>query len=212
MSETRQRDKITAIARSLFERGLTFGSTGNISVRTSDGWLMTPTGSSLGSLLPDKISKLDSAGQWVDGDKPTKESFLHLAMYRQRQNAQAIVHLHSTYSVAVSCLDSIDCANALPPLTAYYQMRVGQLPMLPYFPPGAESLAKAVEDIAGKHHAILLANHGPIVAGSSLESATDAIEELEQTARLFLLLDGKATRPLSDAQVADIEKRFPRSC
>jgi len=211
MSEASQRDKITTTARSLFERGLTFGSTGNISIRTSDGWLMTPTGSSLGTLLPDRISKLDSEGQWVDGDKPTKESFLHLAMYRQRPKAQAIVHLHSTYSVAVSCLDNVDCANALPPLTAYYQMRIGQLPMLPYFPPGAESLARAVEDIASKHHAILLANHGPIVAGSSLESAADAVEELEQTARLYLLLDGKATRPLTDAQVADIEKRFPRS-
>lgn len=173
---------------------------------------MTPTGSSLGNLLPDKISKLDLKGQWVSGDKPTKESFLHLAMYRQRPKAQAIVHLHSTYSVAVSCLDGIDCANALPPLTAYYQMRIGKLPMLPYFPPGAEALARAVEDIAGKHHAILLANHGPIVAGSSLESATDAIEELEQTAQIYLLLDGKPIRPLSDSQAAEIDKRFPKSC
>jgi ribulose-5-phosphate 4-epimerase/fuculose-1-phosphate aldolase len=160
--ETRARDEICDTGLSLFSRGLTFGSTGNISVRLADGgWLMTPTNASLGRLDRARLSKFDAAGRLVAGDAPTKEAFLHFCMYGQRSDARAVVHLHSTHSVAVSLLADIDPRDALPPLTAYFVMRVGRLPLAPYFPPGDEQLAKAVAALAGAHHAVLLANHGP---------------------------------------------------
>lgn len=207
--EAKAREQICQTAASLFERGLTHGSTGNISVRLRDGgWLMTPTGSSLGTLDPAKISKLDPGGQHISGDKPTKEAFLHTTMYDQRPASGAVVHLHSTYSVAVSCLADIDHHNCLPPITAYYAMRVGKLPLVPYYPPGDEALADAVGELASEHHAVLLANHGPVVAGNSLSAATDAIEELEETARLFLLLQGQRLRTLTGEQVEELQRRF----
>lgn len=209
MNETQAREFIAEIGRSMFERRLTFGSSGNISVRIDGGWLMTPTGSSLGRLDPAKLSKLDDTGKLVAGDAPTKESFLHLAMYRERDKAGAVVHLHSTHSVAVSCLHGIDHDDVLPPITAYYVMRVGKLPLVPYFAPGDMALGEAVGRLAAKHSAMLLANHGPVVAGTSLSAAVDAIEELEETARLYLLLHGRPTRYLSQEQIADLKRRFP---
>ena len=209
MSDAAIRDQIARFGKSIFDRGLTAGSSGNISVRTDDGWLMTPTGSSLGNLDPARISKLDDAGKHVGGDAPTKESFLHVAMYEQRPKAGAVVHLHSVHSVAVSCMADIDVADVLPPLTAYYVMRIGTLPLIRYFPPGDLDLAKAVREMASKHHAVLLANHGPVVAGTSLEDAVYATEELEETAKLYLLLQHMKTRPLTAAQVAELRKRFP---
>ncbi len=209
MSETRLRERMVRLAASLFERGLTFGSSGNLSVRLDDGWLMTPTGSSLGELDPARLSRLDEQGRPISGDPPTKEAFLHTAMYARRPRAGAIVHLHSTWSVAVSCLRDIDPEDVLPPLTAYYVMRVGVLPLIPYFPPGDLDLAKAVGEMASRHHAVLLANHGPVVAGKSLDDAVQATEELEETAKLFLALQGMKTRPLTAGQVAEIRRRFP---
>ena len=209
MSETRLRERMVRLAASLFERGLTFGSSGNLSVRLDDGWLMTPTGSSLGELDPARLSRLDEQGRPISGDPPTKEAFLHTAMYARRPRAGAIVHLHSTWSVAVSCLHDIDPKDVLPPLTAYYVMRVGVLPLIPYFPPGDLDLAKAVGEMASRHHAVLLANHGPVVAGKSLDDAVQATEELEETAKLFLALQGMKTRPLTAGQVAEIRRRFP---
>jgi ribulose-5-phosphate 4-epimerase/fuculose-1-phosphate aldolase len=208
-TETRLRDDIARLARSLFDRGLTFGSSGNISVRLDDGWLMTPTGSSLGELDPARISRLDAAGTHVDGDAPTKEAFLHIAMYEERAAAGAVVHLHATHSVAVSCLADVDPSDVLPPITAYYAMKVGVLPLIPYYPPGDMDLAKAVREMASKHHAVLLANHGPVVAGKSLADAVYASEELEETAKLFLMLQGMKTRFLTPEQVADLGRRFP---
>jgi ribulose-5-phosphate 4-epimerase/fuculose-1-phosphate aldolase len=208
--ESRLREEICDIGASLHDRGLTHGSTGNISVRLPDGgWLMTPTGASLGSLDPARLSLLNQNGRHVRGDKPTKEAFLHTTMYDQRPSAGAVVHLHSHHSVAVSCLKGLDPANVLPPITAYSVMRVGALALAPYFPPGDEKLADAVGALAGRHHAILLANHGPVVAGTSLAAATDAIEELEATARLYLLLRNEAINPLSAEQVAELHRRFP---
>jgi len=208
-AEARLREQIVATGASLFNRGLTHGSTGNISVALADGgWLMTPTGSSLGTLDPARLSKLDAAGRHLDGDKPTKEAFLHTTMYGARPGSGAVVHLHSTHSVAVSCIDGINHADCLPPITAYYAMRIGRLPLVPYYPPGDETLAEAVGALAGNHHAVLLANHGPVVAGSSLSAAQDAIEELEETAKLFLLLRGERVRALTDEQVAELERRF----
>jgi ribulose-5-phosphate 4-epimerase/fuculose-1-phosphate aldolase len=208
-SEHRLRERLCATARSLFERGLTHGSTGNLSVRLPDGYLMTPTGASLGDLDPARLSKLDAQGKSLSGDAPTKESFLHIAMYEERPRAQAVVHLHSSWSTAVSVLDDVDPADVLPPLTAYYVMRIGSLPLVPYHAPGDLSLAQAVRRFAGRHHAVLLANHGPVVAGSSLSAATDAVEELEATAKLHLTLHGRACRCLTPEQVAELKARFP---
>lgn len=209
-SESKLRDEICAAGASLFNRGLTHGSTGNISTRLEDGgWLMTPTGSSLGTLDPSRLSKLDATGSLISGDPPTKEAFLHATMYAERPTAGAVVHLHSTYSVAVSCLDGIDHGDCLPPITAYYVMRVGTLPLVPYYPPGDKDLAEAVGRLAGRHHAVLLANHGPVVAGTGLSAATDAVEELEETARLYLILHGRPIRTLTDSQVVELRRRFP---
>ena len=209
MSENSERDSICRLAKSLFDRGLTIGSSGNISVRLADGWLMTPTGSSMGNLEPNEISKLDLNGNLISGKSPTKESFLHIAMYDERPDSGAVVHLHSTHSVAVSCLAGINKKNVLPPITAYYVMKIGTLPLVPYFPPGDINLAKAVKEMASNHHAVLLANHGPVVAGKTLEDAVYAIEELEETARLFLLLRNMKTQYLNEKQVKTLEKLYP---
>ena len=209
MSENAERDSICRLAKSLFDRGLTIGSSGNISVRLDDGRLMTPTGSSMGNLDPNEISKLDLSGNLISGNNPTKESFLHIAMYDERPDSRAVVHLHSTHSVAVSCLADIDKKNVLPPITAYYVMKIGTLPLVPYFPPGDINLAKAVKEMASDHHAVLLANHGPVVAGKTLEDAVYAIEELEETARLFLLLKNMKTQYLNQNQVNELTKSFP---
>jgi ribulose-5-phosphate 4-epimerase/fuculose-1-phosphate aldolase len=193
----------------LFDRGLTFGTAGNISMRLEDGWLMTPTNVSLGALDPSRLSRLDEQGRHVAGDPPTKETFLHLGMYRRRATAGAVVHLHSTYSVAVSCLEGLNAEDLLPPITAYYVMRVGRLPLIPYYRPGDAGLGAAVEALADRHHAVLLANHGPVVAGTTLDAAINAMEELEETAKLFLLLQGHSVRPLTSAQVTDLRAHFP---
>jgi 3-dehydro-4-phosphotetronate decarboxylase len=211
MNETRVREDIVALGRSFFARGLTFGSAGNISVRLDDGWLLTPTNVSLGELNPDRLCRLDADGKHVSGDAPTKELPLHLVMYSSRSTAQAVVHLHSTHSVAVSCLADCDPCNVLPPITAYQVMRVGQLPLVPYMPPGDPGLADAVRPYLGKHHAVLLANHGPIVAGTSLSAAAGAIEELEETAKLHLLLRGQSVRYLSAEEIEILEGRFGNS-
>jgi len=210
MSDDRDREALCALGRSLYERGLTHGSTGNLSLRSGDGFLMTPTGSSLGTLDPSRLSVLDAAGAHVAGDAPTKEALLHLAMYRERPRDAAVVHLHSTHSVAVSLLADVDAEDVLPPLTAYYAMRIGRLRMLPYFPPGDAALAQAVGAAAARHHAILLANHGPVVSGTSLSAAADAIEELEATAKLWLLLRHERIRPLTADEAAEIARRYPR--
>jgi len=208
-TESRLREEICRIGRSLYDRGLTHGSTGNLSVCTEDGYLMTPTGSSLGTLDPARLSKLDREGRPLAGDPPTKESFLHIAMYEERPASGAVVHLHSTWSTAVSVLEDVDPADVLPPLTAYYVMRIGTLPLVPYHAPGDRSLADAVRGFAGRHHALLLANHGPVVAGSSLAAATDAVEELEATAKLHLALHGRRCRCLTPEQVAELRAKFP---
>jgi ribulose-5-phosphate 4-epimerase/fuculose-1-phosphate aldolase len=209
VSEAALRERICAIGRSIFERGLTFGSSGNISARVERGWLMTPTGVSLGELEPGRLALLDAAGRHIEGAPPTKETFLHLGMYRRRTDAAAVVHLHSTYSVAVSVLVDLDPTDVIPPLTAYYVMRVGRLPLVPYFRPGDPALGPAVEALADRHRAVLLANHGPVVAGSSLAAARDAIEELEETAKLYLLLKDRTIRPLTPEQVQDLQDHFP---
>lgn len=207
--ETRIRDEICKVGASLFDRGLTAGSSGNISVRLDDGgWLMTPTNMSLGALDPARLSRLDATGRLISGDQPTKEAFLHLSMYGERKDAAAVVHLHSSHATAVSILRDVDPNDVLPALTAYYVMRVGRLPLVPYFAPGDPDLAHAVRALASNHHAVLLANHGPVVAGTSLANAQYATEELEETAKLFLMLQNKALRLLTPEQIGDLRRRF----
>ncbi len=178
----------------------------------ADGWLMTPTNSSLGELEPGQLSKIDLSGKHVAGDPPTKEALLHRSVYDVRPKDGAIVHLHCTHAVAISCLDPSCHHNAettLPPITPYFVMRVGKLPLVPYFKPGDPKLADAIRDYAKGHRAVLLANHGPVVAGTSLSAASASIEELEETAKLHLLLQGFKLRTLSDAQVRDVEEAYP---
>jgi ribulose-5-phosphate 4-epimerase/fuculose-1-phosphate aldolase len=207
MNEIDARGQIVAAARSIFARSLTHGSTGNISVRVGDRILVTPTGSSLGTVEADDLSVIDLSGTHVDGAKPSKEAFLHAAVFRARPTAEAVVHTHSTYSAAVSCLADVDPDDALPPLTAYFAMRIGRLPLLPYHAPGDDSLGPLAEHHARTHLALLLSNHGPVVAGTSLAAAMDALEELEETAKLHLLLQGHRTRPLTSDQAADLLPR-----
>ena len=209
MSESKIRDQIAQFGRSLFMRGYGCGASGNISVKLDDGILVTPTNSCMGFLEPERISKVSFDGTHLSGDAPSKETFFHLAMYEERKGDNAIVHLHSTHSVAVSCLEGVDEENVLPPITAYYVMRIGKLPLVPYFRPGDKALADAVRKYAREHHAMLLANHGPIVSAKALDAAVYSAEELEETAKLYLLLDGRAIRPLNEDQIADLHQAFP---
>ncbi|MGF6230018.1 ribulose-5-phosphate 4-epimerase/fuculose-1-phosphate aldolase [Inquilinus ginsengisoli] len=209
MDETSLREDICRFGRSLFERGLTPGSSGNISLRLDDGgWLVTPTNASLGFLDPARLSRLDAEGRLLSGDKPTKEIPLHGALYETRGSARAIVHLHSTHSVAVSMLPGIDPKAVLPPLTAYYLMRVGATALVPYYRPGDPAVADAIRGLAGRYSSVLLANHGPVVAGESLEAAVYATEELEETAKLHLLLRGLNPRLLSPGQISELKQAF----
>ena len=201
-SADRAATEIVRVARSIFSRGLTHGRTGNVSVRVPDGILVTPTGSSLGTVTVADLSLIDEDGTHVSGPKPSKEAFLHAAVLRARPDSHAVVHTHSTYAVAVSCMRDVDQSDVLPPLTAYYVMRVGRLPLLPFHAPGDASLTALAETTASSCHAMLLRNHGPVVAGSDLPAALDALEELEETAKLFLLLRGTPVATVGDEHVA----------
>jgi 3-dehydro-4-phosphotetronate decarboxylase len=206
--EHRLREEIVHFGKSLFDRGLGAGSSGNISARLADGWLVTPTNASLGALEPARIAKLDWNGELLSGDAPSKESPLHRALYEERQGAGAIVHLHATHSAAVSCMVGLKPDDCIPPLTAYFVMKIGRLPLVPYFRPGDPALAGAIRGLARTHSAVLLANHGPVVSGRTLEAAVHAMEELEETAKLFLLLRGSAARPLDEGQIAELRRVF----
>ncbi|MGN6549852.1 MAG: 3-oxo-tetronate 4-phosphate decarboxylase [Pararhizobium sp.] len=207
-SERDLRNAIVRWGRSLFERGFTVGSSGNISVRLDDGYLMTPTNSCLGFLDAERLSRLDAGGNHVGGDRPTKEMPLHFAFYEGRPSARAVVHLHSTFATALSCLSDVDPEDAIPPVTPYVVMRVGRVPVLPYSRPGSPDVAPLVRGRAAGHAAVLLANHGPVVAGASLEAAVYAAEELEETARLVLLTRTMAVRRLTADQVAELDASF----
>lgn len=208
--EARLREQICSVAASMFARGLTAGSSGNISARLGDGRLLvTPTGSSFGALNPARLSLLDAKGRLVTGDKPTKEMPLHSAFYETRgARTGAVVHLHSTHSVAVSLLPDIDPDSVFKPLTAYSIMRLGKVKLLPYIRPGDPSMGDAVRGLAGKRSAVLLAHHGPVVAGKDLEAAAYAIEELEETAKLTLLTHGLRPKILAAQQILELVDHF----
>ena len=208
-AEARLREQICLLAKSMFDRGLTGGSTGNISARTEDGGLLvSPTGTSFGRLDPARLSRFDAAGNHVDGDRPTKEMPLHSAFYDTRSTAGAVVHLHSCHSVALSMMPDVDEDTSLPPLTPYGIMKLGRVKLLPFFLPGDPAMGEAVRGLAGKRTAVMLANHGPVVAGKDIEAACNAIEELEDTARLAMLTRGMNPRALTEAQVRALITKF----
>jgi 3-dehydro-4-phosphotetronate decarboxylase len=211
MTEQELRHQIVEQARSLFTRGYSSGSAGNISVRLDNGFLITPTNSSFGRLDPERLSLLDREGRHRDGDKPSKEWVVHRAMYLARSLAGAVVHLHAPNCMAVACLVGLDPESVLPPLTPYFVMRIGRLPLVPYFRPGDPGLADAVGRRAIDTHAMLLAHHGMIVCESDLATAVNAAEELEETARLFLTIKDRPYGQLTRSQVAELERHFPRS-
>ena len=208
-SDSALREQICLLARSLFDRGLTHGSTGNISARTDDGGLLvSPTGTSFGRLDPARLSHFDASGAHVGGDAPTKEMPLHTAFYDTRSTAGAVVHLHACHSVALSMLPRADADNFLPPLTPYGIMKLGKVTLLPFFLPGDPAMGEAVRGLAGKRSAVMLANHGPVVAGRDVEAACNAVEELEDTARLALMTRGLSPQGLTEAQVQAVVTRF----
>jgi ribulose-5-phosphate 4-epimerase/fuculose-1-phosphate aldolase len=210
MSEHAQaREGIARWSKSLFDRGLTFGSSGNISVAVADGVLITPTNACLGFLDPARIAKLDREGRHVSGDPPSKEFFLHRAFYDTQQKTGAVVHLHSTYATALSCLAELDPEDCLPSLTPYATMRVGKVRLIDYLRPGDPALGDLIRALEGRHSAVLLANHGPVVAGRDLDGAVYAMEEFEETAKLALLLRHERTRHLTVAQIAELQRAFP---
>lgn len=209
MKETKLREQICELAKSMFDRGLTGGSTGNISARTDDGGLLvSPTGTSFGRLDPARLSRFNSKGRLVSGDQPTKEMPLHSAFYDTRSQAGAVVHLHSCHSVAWSLMPDVDEDNFLPPLTPYAIMKLGKVKLLPFYRPGDPNMGDAVRGLAGKRSAVMLANHGPVVAGKDVEAACNAIEELEDTARLAIMMRGYKPNMLTDDQVSDLVTRF----
>lgn len=207
--ETALREQICLLAKSMFERGLTGGSTGNISARTEDGGLLvSPTGTSFGRLDPARLSRFDSKGLLISGDKPTKEMPLHSAFYDTRSTVGAVVHLHSCHSVAWSMMPDVDEDNFLPPLTPYAIMKLGKVKLLPFLLPGDPAMGEAVRGLAGKRSAVMLANHGPVVAGKDVEAACNAIEELEDTARLAIMMRGYEARALNAEQVNGLVEKF----
>ena len=207
--EARLREQMCLLAKSMFDRGLTGGSTGNISARTPDGGLLvSPTGTSFGRLDPGRLSRFDAAGQLVGGDAPTKEMPLHAAFYDTRASTGAVVHLHSCHSVALSMMPDVDPDNFLPPLTPYGIMKLGKVKLLPFFLPGDPAMGEAVRGLAGKRSAVMLANHGPVVAGKDVEAACNAIEELEDTSRLAMMTRGLSPRGLSEDQVQALVTKF----
>ncbi len=209
MSETKLRELICVLAKSMFDRGLTGGSTGNISARTDDGGLLvSPTGTSFGRLDPARLARFDANGRFIDGDKPTKEMPLHSAFYDTRTTTGAVVHLHSCHSVAWSMMPEVDPDNFLPPMTPYSIMKLGKVKLLPFFMPGDPAMGAAVRGLAGKRSAIMLANHGPVVAGTDVEAACNAIEELEDTAKLAMLMRGYDAKMLTAEQVNQVVTQF----
>ncbi|OAE98961.1 class II aldolase [Bradyrhizobium centrolobii] len=208
MTEARLREDIALLSRSLFERGFSVGSAGNISAALEDGLLITPTNSCLGFLDPGRISKIDHRGRHLSGDPPSKEIFLHRAFYESRSGTGAVVHLHSTFATALSCLADIDPGDCIPPITPYVVMRVGQVPLVAYVRPGDAKAGAFIRALEGRHAAVLLANHGPVVAGKDLRSAVYAAEELEETAKLTVLLRDAPVRRLDQVQIDDLKRVF----
>lgn len=205
MTEQQAREEMVRLGASFFQRGYATGSAGNLSMRLQDGTLLaTPTGSCLGALVADRLSKISEDGEWIDGDKPSKEISFHRAIYQHRPDCGAIVHLHSLYLTAYSCLEGLNVQNCIRPFTPYVVMRVGDVPVVPYYRPGDARLGEDLARLAPHYRAFLLANHGPVVTGKTLREAADNTEELEETARLIFTLGDRPIRFLTDSEVAEL--------
>ncbi|ERK07399.1 Ribulose-5-phosphate 4-epimerase [Pantoea sp. AS-PWVM4] len=205
MTEQQARLEMVQLGASFFQRGYATGSAGNLSLLLEDGNLLaTPTGSCLGELQADRLSKVTMQGEWISGDKPSKEIAFHRALYLNNPQCKAVVHLHSHYLTALSCLQGLDTENCIRPFTPYVVMRVGDVPVVPYYKPGDQRLAEDLAQLASRYRAFLLANHGPVVVGKTLREAADNTEELEETARLMFTLGDRAIRYLSDDEVAEL--------
>ncbi|MFE8046409.1 aldolase [Brenneria goodwinii] len=203
--EQQARDEMVRLGASFFQRGYATGSAGNLSLLLDDGTLLaTPTGSCLGALEADRLSKVSMSGEWISGDKPSKEISFHLSIYRNSQECKAIVHLHSTYLTAFSCLEGLDPQDAIKPFTPYVVMRVGQVPVVPYYRPGDARLGEDLAKLASHYRAFLLANHGPVVTGKDLRAAADNMEELEETAKLIFILGDRRIRYLTAKEIAEL--------
>jgi len=208
LNEHQLRQQMVLLARSMFERGYATGGAGNLSLKLPNGhFLATPTGSSFGRLIADELSVIDIDGNHISGKKPSKEAAFHLAIYRNNQDCNAIVHLHSTYLTAMSCMEGLDKDNAIRAFTPYFVMRIGELPVIPYLRPGDPKIADELTKRAGDYRAFLLANHGPVITGTSLVDAVDNAEELEETAKLAFLLKDKKIRYLTDQEVSELRGR-----
>ncbi|ORM57402.1 aldolase [Pantoea rodasii] len=205
MTEQQAREEMVQLGASFFQRGYATGSAGNLSLLLEDGNLLaTPTGSCLGELQADRLSKVTMQGEWISGDKPSKEVAFHRALYLNNLACKAVVHLHSHYLTALSCLNDLDSENCIRPFTPYVVMRVGDVPVVPYYKPGDDRLAEDLAQLAPRYNAFLLANHGPVVVGKSLREAANNTEELEETARLMFTLGDRSIRYLSDSEVAEL--------
>ncbi|EPS8492396.1 aldolase [Yersinia enterocolitica] len=205
MNEQQAREDMVKLGASFFQRGYATGSAGNLSLKLADGTLLaTPTGSCLGELNAERLSKVSLAGEWISGDKPSKEISFHRAIYLNNPVCEAVVHLHCLYLTALSCLQGLDCHNAIKPFTPYVVMRVGDVPVVPYYRPGDPRLGEALAKLAPQYRAFLLANHGPVVVGKSLREAADNMEELEETARLIFTLGDRPIRYLTDDEIAEL--------
>ncbi|MDP5254125.1 MULTISPECIES: aldolase [unclassified Vibrio] len=208
MTEQQLREQMVSLARSMFERGYATGGAGNLSLKLPNGHILTtPTGSCFGRLVAEELSVVDLDGHHLSGKKPSKEAGFHLAIYRHNIDCNAIVHLHSTYLTALSCLQGIDVDNAIRPFTPYFVMRIGKLPVIPYLRPGSPKIADELAKRAADYRAFLLANHGPVITGSNFEDAVDNAEELEETAKLMFLLKDQPIRYLTDDEIEDLQSR-----
>ncbi|HEN3647574.1 TPA: aldolase [Yersinia enterocolitica] len=205
MTEQQAREDMVKLGASFFQRGYATGSAGNLSLKLADGTLLaTPTGSCLGELNAERLAKVSLEGEWISGDKPSKEISFHRAIYLNKPECEAVVHLHCLYLTALSCLQDLDCHNAIKPFTPYVVMRVGDVPVVPYYRPGDPRLGEALAKLAPQYRAFLLANHGPVVVGKSLREAADNMEELEETARLIFTLGDRPIRYLTDDEIAEL--------
>jgi ribulose-5-phosphate 4-epimerase/fuculose-1-phosphate aldolase len=225
LSSTFLRNEICRVGRSLFERGYVHGSTGNISVRLSaeqgGGFLITPTDVCLGFLDPDRLAKIDIHGHQISGDKASKTMPLHAAIYQKAVRFDAdtscIIHTHSTHCVALTLESNLASGDGtyselLPAITPYFVMKVGHVPLVPYHRPGDPAVAEIVSElittaIAKPLRAVMIERLGPNVWHQSLASAMATLEELEETAKLWLL-SNRSVPALSDEQINELIARF----
>jgi ribulose-5-phosphate 4-epimerase/fuculose-1-phosphate aldolase len=210
-TETRIREEICETGASLYERRYTVGSAGNISARVGDGWLITPTDACLGRLDPADIAKVDTAGNHVSGGKPSKTLALHRKIYENNSDAHGVVHTHSTHLVALTLAGVWRKDDVLPPITPYYVMKVGHVPLIACRRPGDPAVAEEVAALAGKVRAVLLERLGPVVWEKSVSHASYALEELEETARLWMLAlstNAPLPAPLDEAAIDELRKTF----